>query len=484
MPLTIEKISSITGIDSVVYLITNIKYLSSDFLSGSEIKYIENQIHCQKRELLHFQRASKIIFIQFMDMKKETENRLEILRKSGDRIAEILNKNHIKNISISDIEGHKTEVMALVEGISLGNYQFLNFKTKKSETKNPLKKIRIRSNKIQTNDIDSLMIILESVYKCRDLVNYPVSALNATKFAEEVTSFFEGTGIKTEVLTEKKIQTLKMGGLLGVNKGSVDPPTFTIIEWKPEDARNSKPYILVGKGVMYDTGGMNLKIHDHMNNMKADMSGAAAVAASLYGIARLNIPLYIIGLIPATDNRVDGNAIVPGDVIHMHDGSTVEIINTDAEGRLILADALSYAKKYEPELVIDLATLTGSAMRALGINAIAGMQKNAKDAFGKLVESSYKVHERIVELPLWDDFNEDIKSDIADIKNLGGANAGAITAGKFLEHFTDYPFIHLDIAGPAFYEKKNSYFGTGGSGYGVRLLINFFQNLKTNEEQL
>jgi leucyl aminopeptidase len=199
----------------------------------------------------------------------------------------------------------------------------------------------------------------------------------------------------------------------------------------------------------------------------------------MMAIARAKLPVHVIGLVPATDNRPGEQAIVSGDVLRMHNGKTVEVINTDAEGRLILADALSYASRYKPVLVIDLATLTGSALRAVGKGAMAGMQAGATEWMDQLIKSGFAVHERIVELPLWDDYEEGLKSEVADMKNLGGPEAGAIIAGKFLEKFTSYPFIHLDIAGPAFLDKRDHYRGIGGTGVGVRLLFHFFSTKTT-----
>jgi leucyl aminopeptidase len=216
-----------------------------------------------------------------------------------------------------------------------------------------------------------------------------------------------------------------------------------------------------------------------MDYMKCDMAGAAAVSCAIYAIALAGLPLHIIGLIPATDNRPDGNAYVPGDVVTMYDGTTVEVLNTDAEGRMILADALAYAKQYKPELVIDLATLTGAAHAALGNEGMAGMGNAPREIMNRLIDCGYAVHERIAEFPFWEEYKDMLKSDIADMKNIGGKYAGAITAGKFLEHFTDYPYIHLDIAGPAFNKKRESYRGIGGSGVGVRLLFEFFRQSAT-----
>jgi leucyl aminopeptidase len=281
-------------------------------------------------------------------------------------------------------------------------------------------------------------------------------------------------GFKAEVFNQVKIESLKMGGLIAVNLGSEDPPTFTVMEYKPRTAVNKKPYVLVGKGIVYDTGGISLKPSNAMSDMKCDMSGAAAAGAVIYAVAKSKLPLWLIGLVPATDNRPSGNAQVPGDVITMFDGTTVEVLNTDAEGRLILADALAYAKKYKPELVIDMATLTGAAQAAIGKYGMVAMKAKCDEEFASLQRSGNAVWERIVEFPLWDEYKDLLKSDIADLKNIGGAYAGAITAGKFLEHFTDYPYIHLDIAGPAFMDKRDSYRGVGGTGYAVRLLFNFF----------
>jgi leucyl aminopeptidase len=247
------------------------------------------------------------------------------------------------------------------------------------------------------------------------------------------------------------------------------------MEWNPNHPVNKKPYVFVGKGIVYDSGGMNLKPGDSMLNMKDDMSGAAAVGSVIYAIAMAKLPVHVVGLIPVTDNKIGPDAILPGDIIHMHNGTTVEVVNTDAEGRLILGDALSYASRYKPELVIDLATLTGAAVRAIGKFGMVAMQSKAWVELDLLNRSGWQVYERLVEFPSWEEYGELIKSEIADLKNLGPGEAGAITAGKFLEKFTDYPFIHLDIAGPAFLEKRDSYRGQGGTGVGVRLLFDFIK---------
>jgi leucyl aminopeptidase len=320
--------------------------------------------------------------------------------------------------------------------------------------------------------------VLDAVRVTRDLVNEVPNYQTPIQFSEQLQELGTEAGFTTEVLDELQIQALKMGGLIAVNQGSEDAPTFTIMEWKPEGAVNTKPYVLVGKGVVFDTGGLSLKpTPQSMDFMKCDMAGAAVVAGVLYAAAKTNLPLHVIGLIPATDNRPGGKAFFPGDVLTMHNGMTVEVLNTDAEGRLILADALSFAQKYEPELVLDFATLTGSAARAIGKEGVVAMGTAGDDVMGAIKKAGEQVHERIVEFPLWDEYKKHIESDIADIKNLGTADAGAISAGKFLECFTNYPWVHFDIAGTAYLFGEDSYRGKAATGSGVRLAYNYLSSL-------
>jgi leucyl aminopeptidase len=237
----------------------------------------------------------------------------------------------------------------------------------------------------------------------------------------------------------------------------------------------------VGKGVVYDTGGLSLKpTANSMDYMKCDMAGGALVAATMYAIAKAKLPVYVIGLVPATDNRPGEDAYTPGDVITMYDGQTVEVLNCDAEGRLLLADALAYAKKYNPELVMDFATLTGAAAAAIGGYGIVCMGTADEATKLNLKLSGNQTYERLVEFPLWDEYGKLLKSDIADMKNIGGPIAGAITAGKFLEKFTKYPWMHFDIAGPAWNNSADAYRPKNGTGVGVRLMFDFINNLIEN----
>ena len=348
---------------------------------------------------------------------------------------------------------------------------------------NSLSEISIVCAGVSKKDIEELINVSEAVYHARTLVNEPQHFLTATQLSEEIKSLSKEAGFTVEIFTKKKIETLKMGGLLAVNKGSIEPPTFNILEYKPKNPSNKKPIVLVGKGVVYDTGGLSLKpTAGSMDFMKSDMGGSAAIIGALYATAKNKLDVWVVGLIPATDNRPSGAAYAPGDVITMYNGKTVEVLNTDAEGRMILADALTYAIKYNPELVIDLATLTGMAARTVGHHAIVSMGTADKETHENLKDSGFAVNERLAEMPFFDEYFDMLKSDIADVKNIGEMNAGAITAGKFLEMFTKnekgehaYPWIHLDIAGPAFLSSEDAYRGKNGSGVGVRLLYNFIR---------
>jgi len=452
----------------------------AEFLStAEERKFLKQRLDNNKTQV-SINQFSRQIFIQVLEAdSKPVYQAMEELRNAASKILGEIRFHEIKSITIVHIDGSCDAALAYAEGLALSNYQFLKYLKDKDKKKSSLEEIRIACPLAEDKCIESLQHLVDAVYKTRNLINEPVSYLTAEKLAEEIEAMGKEAGFKVEVLNKKKIESLKMGGLLAVNMGSIDPPTFSILEYKPAGAKNKKPIVLVGKGVVFDTGGLSLKpTADSMDYMKCDMSGAAAVAGTFYAIAKARIPVHIIGLVPATDNRPDGNAYAPGDVIHMYDGTTVEVLNTDAEGRMILADALSYAKKYKPGLVIDLATLTGAAAAAIGVYGIVCMGNAEKEVMGRLSESGNNVYERLAEFPFWDEYKDLLKSDIADLKNIGGKYAGSITAGKFLEHFTDYPYVHFDIAGPAYIKKADGYRTAGGTGVGVRLLFNFLKNLE------
>ena len=400
---------------------------------------------------------------------------LEKARRAGDAMAARLNAAKRTDAQLIGLHVKGELTLALAEGVSLGSYAFRKYKGD-SKGAPTLTKLSIIATEVSAKAVDELSDICDATWTARDLVNEPVSFLNAVQLGAEIRTLSKSAGFKAEVMERSRIEALGLSGLLAVNKGSVDPPTFSVLEWKPKNAVNKKPLVLVGKGVVYDTGGLSLKpTPNSMDQMKCDMAGAAAVACAMAVVARQELPVHVIALIPATDNRPGGNAYAPGDVVRMHSGLTVEVLNTDAEGRMILADALSYAEGYKPELVITIATLTGAAMRAIGTYGTVTMGTAPDTVFQQLENAGNTVFERLARLPFWDEYGEEIVSDVADIKNLGSDLGGAQTAGKFLARFTTHPFVHLDIAGPAFLSRKDGYRPKGGTGVGVRLFYEFIK---------
>lgn len=440
-----------------------------------EARYVRQKIEAKQDIVLVNQYERMLLFVAPPEGKEGFALK-EAYRRKGFAAAGIVKKEKIDRLQVTAPEAEA--VLDFCEGFLLSLYAFSKYKTKKEEDKQvSLRTLTAVHPDLKGKAIKELEAVVEGTFFARDLVNEPAISLNAEKLSKAFKKKGKELNFKVEVFDKSKIKAMKMGGLLSVNAGSQDPPTFNILEYKPEKAINKKPFVLVGKGVTYDTGGLSIKPSTSMDTMKSDMAGSAAVAGAFYAIAKNQLPVHIVGLVPATDNRPGENAITPGDVITISNGSTVEVLNTDAEGRLILADALSYAKKYKPELVIDLATLTGAAAVAIGKEGSVMMGSASEDYKDKLKAAGNEVYERLVEFPLWEEYKEYINSDIADIKNIGGRTAGAITAGIFLQHFTDYPWIHLDIAGTAFLDVADSYRGKSGTGMGVRLLYQFFKNI-------
>jgi len=413
-----------------------------------------------------------IIVINQLDENAKTFENLENTRLLGYKSFQAIAQYKIETFNVQTYHVEDEVYYAFIEGLLLSTYTFKKYK--KTDTK------EYTCREIYVADIDKKILeelksVVEANFWARTLVNEPLSYLNATKYSEEIVEIAKMANFEVNVLDQSKIEALKMAGVLAVNKGSTQPPTFNILEWKPKNAVNEAPVILVGKGVVFDTGGISIKPSAGMENMKSDMAGSAAVVGTFYALAKNKLPIYVLGLIPAVENHVSAEAITPGDIITYNEGTTVEVQNTDAEGRLILADALIYAKKYNPKLVIDIATLTGSAMRALGMHASAMMGTADHKTKKRLTKVGLRISERLVEFPLWKEYQDDLKSNIADLNNLGGPLAGAIIGGMFLKHFTNYPWIHLDIAAPAYNTTPLNYRGVGGSGVGVRLLYNFLK---------
>ncbi|MFN5911782.1 MAG: leucyl aminopeptidase family protein [Bacteroidota bacterium] len=457
--------SGITGKSTV--LLVGKKYKANPALSSEDTGFLKEFI--KSDATFDFLRSAEG-FVFFV----KAEQSSEALRVAGSRILGTLSQK----VTELFLDGDEAAVLSIAEGILLSAYRFSKYRKDLGKDKVHLETVFLPPG-VAKKKAHELEQTVKAVFWARDMVNEPVNYLNAEKLAEEISTVGNSAGINVRTLGKTQIESLKMGGLLAVNKGSIDPPTFTIMEYKPEKPVNKKPVVLVGKGVVYDTGGLSLKpTPGSMDSMKCDMAGAAAVAGAVFLTALQKLNVHVIALIPATDNRPGMNAYTPGDIITMFDGTTVEVRNTDAEGRMILADALAYSGKYKPQLVISVATLTGAALRAIGNKACVAMGNAADKTFQQLEKAGETCHERIVRFPFWDEYAEEMKSPIADLNNLGAGNAGMITAGKFLEHFVKDPYIHLDIAGPAWLDTKQDYKGQGGTGTGVRLLYTYLKKLK------
>jgi leucyl aminopeptidase len=471
MPLQLKTADRLPEKQDTVYIVKADQAASVPGLSEPEQEYVRQQLEGENKQVT-LNRYTHQWHLVVREEKPNPAAEQEALRKAGFELHKKLKAAKVQEVYVSDQTDTKAALF-LAEGLGLTNYEFNRYKSDTSKAYS-LVTVYLHGSGVSQEEADRLSTLLEAVHRTRDLVNEPPNVLTAKVLSERLEELGKEAGYTTDILDELKIKSLKMGGLLSVNQGSSDPPTFSILEWKPEDAQNQKPYVLVGKGVVYDTGGLSIKpTPNSMDYMKCDMAGAAAAAGVVYAIAKNKLPLHVIALIPATDNRVSATSFSPGDVITMYSGKTVEVLNTDAEGRLLLADALCFAQKYNPELVIDIATLTGAAARAIGKEGIVMMTTAPKEVVEQFKKSGENVYERLVEFPLWEEYGEMIKSDVADIKNIGGADAGAITAGKFLEKFTDYPWIHLDIAGPAFLSAVDSYRGKQGTGTSLRLMYDF-----------
>ncbi len=474
----ITKTLKLDAKQSLVIICATFKNKTEFALTKEQVDYVLTQIKTHDKKVITINALTRIITVIVIDDKKPHYTTLESIRKNGATITDGLNAAKLKDVYCYNDLQNIDYSLALAEGLALANYQFIKHKPSAKKEIFTLSKIYLQDAKVVTTHLTNLSIAIDATLKARDLVNEPVNKLNAVQLANAFKQLGKQAGFKVEVYNKAKITQLKMGGLLSVNQGSVDPPTFTVMEYKPKNAKNKKPYVLVGKGVVYDTGGLSLKpTANSMDLMKCDMAGAAAVACTLYAVAKAKLNIHVIALVPATDNRPGFNAFAPGDIITMMDGTTVEMLNSDAEGRMILADALHFAKRYNPEMAIELSTLTGSAAAAIGQYGIVSMGTATDEQKTNLTVSGLRMHERLVEFPFWDEYDELLKTEIADQKNLGGPYGGAITAGKFLAKFTNYPYMHFDIAGPAFVTAKDSYRGKGGTGYGVRLLFDFFSNL-------
>lgn len=366
---------------------------------------------------------------------------------------------------------------AMAEGAILGSYQFTAYRSEGASGKD-VKGMSFLA--AQTSEIKSIaegirrgVATAEAAVLVRDLCNHPSNVMTPSRIATEAKAIAKEEALTLKILERKDIEKLGMGALLGVAQGSHEPPKFIILEYKGSKKKDERPVVLVGKTITFDTGGISLKPAENMEHMKADMTGGAEVLASIRAAARLKLPLHLISILPVAENMPGGRAMKPGDVVTTLSGKTVEVQNTDAEGRLILADALAFATRYKPAALIDIATLTGACVVALGQFAIGmfGTDAGVKESVRK---AGLRAGERVWEMPLWDEYFEQLRSDVADMRNIGGRGGGMITAALFLSKFVgDCPWVHLDIASTDWSERERAYIPKGPSGIGTRLLIQY-----------
>jgi leucyl aminopeptidase len=369
---------------------------------------------------------------------------------------------------------------AMTEGALLSGYRFNKYRTNDNQP-NGLRTLTLgRSGRNRAVGlaaaVERAKNIVPGIFLARDLVNEPPSISTATYLAEQAKKHCRGPGLRVEVWSKRKIEDMNLAGLLAVNRGSQEEPRFITIRYRAGRSPR-KQVALIGKGITFDSGGLSLKPPRSMETMKCDMAGAAAVIGAMSVLPAVKPGVEVIGYVPTTDNLPGGNAYKPGDVIRYLNGKTAEVLNTDAEGRLILADALALAARNKPMAMIDLATLTGACVMALG-HEYAGIFGNDQELVNRLIRCGGNAGERLWQLPLVKEYREDIKSNVADVKNIGGGSAGAITAALFLHEFVDeVPWAHLDIAGPAFASKDYPTCSKGGTGFGVRTLLSYLSEI-------
>jgi len=398
-----------------------------------------------------------------------------LLRQKGvDSIATIVQGAAIAGISL------ESATQAVTEGALLGVYSFRRHMTKEAEY-GEIKQLTIvgaDETKLPTLERGCYKgrVLAEATNLARDMVNEPANYMTPNHMAEMAKKLAETYGLEFSVLEREQMQELGMGALLGVTQGSRQPPKFVVLHYKGGDSTQID-VALVGKGITFDSGGISIKPSEGMAEMKGDMAGGAAVMAAVSAIAQLKPKINVMAIVPATENLLGSSALKPGDILTAMNSKTIEVISTDAEGRLILADALSYAKKFGAKLVVDVATLTGACRAALG-EVYSGAFGNNQELMDKVIKAGAEAGELIWQMPMHEQYKEQIKSDVADIKNVGGKYGGAITAAQFLAEFAgDTPWVHLDIAGTSLSEKEKAYLVKGATGVPVRTLVNLVLSL-------
>ena len=440
----------------------------------------------QQSVLIHTRGIVPAKRILFMGLGKKKEVTLDSIRQAMGSASKKARQTGAQTCSApimgtEALNSSASEIaQAMVEGAILGNYRFNYYRSDNGDgTKNIKSFTLLANNAKQVNAIKTGArrgeASAQATSLARDLCNHPANIMTPTRVAQEAKKIADEGKVKLTVLERKDQEKLGMGGLLGVSRGSQEAAKFLILEYSGGKKKDA-PIVLVGKTVTFDSGGISLKPSENMEQMKADMTGGAEVLGTVRAATRLGLPINLIGILPATENMPGGRATKPGDILHMLNGKTVEVQNTDAEGRLILADGLAYASRLKPKCVVDIATLTGACIVALGQFAI-GMLGNNDELKAELKKAGEQAGERVWEMPLWDEYFEQLKSDVADMRNIGGRGGGMITAGMFLSKFVgDYPWVHLDIASTDWSTSERPYIGKGPTAIGTRLLVQFLIN--------
>jgi leucyl aminopeptidase len=411
---------------------------------------------------------------------KEVNN--ERLRQAAGTAIQVLRTARVTSFSSAlHLSTSLSEALeAVTVGTLLGSYAFEQYKTKDKGERFSFEEMALllpkgRGKKDAVAKVDRAVTLCRGVELARDLVSHPGNVVTTGYLADTARDLAGRLGLECRIYEKAELEELGMNALVGVGKGSAEPPRLIVLEYRGPGAEG-RPVVLVGKGITFDSGGISIKPGAGMEEMKTDMAGAAAVLGTMSAAAGLKLPVNLVGIVPTAENMPDGKAYKPGDVLTSLSGQTIEITNTDAEGRLILCDALHFAQRYKPTVMIDLATLTGACVVALGHEA-SGLMGNDQRLVDALKRASDRCGERVWQLPLWDEYGEVMKSDIADLKNAGSRDGGSITAGWFLKQFVGKTrWAHLDIAGTAWSDKVRPFCPKGASGVGVRLLIEYLDN--------
>lgn len=450
----------------------------SELLKSGEFEGKANEL-----VLVHTQGRSRAKRVLLVGLGKRKDLKVDSFRQAMGHAAKRVRQAKATSFSVAlpaaAVRGASLVdlAQAMVEGAILGSYQFTAYRSDETASAKDLARMTLvvsQNGQVRqvTEGVRRGVATAEAAVFVRDLCNHPSNVMTPTRIANEAKAVAKEEGVTLKILEKADMEKLGMGALLGVARGSHEPPKFIILEYHGAK-KAGQPVVLVGKTITFDSGGISLKPAENMEQMKADMTGGADVLATIRAAARLKLPLHLISILPATENMPGGRAMKPGDIVKTLSGKTVEVQNTDAEGRLILSDGLAYAARYKPAALIDIATLTGACVVALGQFAV-GMFGNDDKLKEQVRKAGLRAGERVWEMPLWDEYFEQLKSDVADMRNIGGRGGGMITAALFLSKFVgDCPWIHLDIASTDWSERERAYLPKGPTGIGTRLLIQY-----------